>query len=136
MFETGFVRRLVVAACALVAVAGAGCNGDKPTGTVSGTVSYKGAPLASGDVNFLGKNGAAAVGKIDATGAFKIDEPLEADDYRVYFSSPPPEPVAPGTKVAKPKASDLPKKFKDPLSSGVTVSVKAGKNEVSVEFKD
>ena len=136
MYGTGFARR--PAAALLVATLGlaAGCGGGgKPAATVSGTVAYKGTPLTGGEVNFLGKNGAAAVAKIDSAGAFKIDGSLDADDYKVYFSSPPPEPVAPGTKVGKAKA-DLPPKFKDPASSGVVVPVKAGANVIPVEFKD
>jgi len=135
MRQLGFVRRSVPAALALASLLAIGCEGGKPTGTVAGTVKYKGAPLADGDVNFIGKNGAAAVAKIDSSGSFKLEGALDADEYRVYFSSPPPEPAAPGARPAKAKA-DLPAKFKDPASSGVVVPIKSGKNEVTVEFKD
>ena len=90
MRHSGSIRRTTAAALALLSAFALGCDGGKPTGSVSGTVKYKGAPLAEGDVNFLGKNGAAAVAKIDASGSFKIDGPLDADEYRVYFCSPAP----------------------------------------------
>ena len=135
MLHSEFVRRPLAAAFLLASLVALGCEGGKPSGSVSGTVKYKGAPLGEGDVNFLGKNGSAAVARIDASGTFKIEGSLEADEYRVYFSSPPPEPVAPGTRPAKAKA-DLPAKFKDPASSGVVVPIKSGKNDVTIEFKD
>ena len=135
MVHSAIVRRSVAAVLALTSFVVVGCEGGKPAGSVTGTVKYKGAPLSEGDVNFIGKNGAAAIAKIDASGGFKIDGALEADEYRVYFSSPPPEPAAPGTRPARPKA-DLPAKFKDPASSGVVVPIKSGKNDVTIEFKD
>ena len=135
MLHSGFVRRPIVAALALASLVALGCGGGKPSGTVGGTVKSKGATLGEGDVNFIGKNGSAAVAKIDASGAFKIEGSLDADEYRVYFSSPPPEPVAPGAKSARAKA-DLPAKFKDPATSGVVIPIKTGKNDVTIEFKD
>ena len=135
MLHSGFVRRSFATGFALASLVALGCDGGKPTGSVSGTVKYKGSPLGDGAVNFIGKNGSAAVAKIDASGAFKIEGSLDADEYRVYFSSPPPEPVAPGAKPAKAKA-DLPAKFKDPATSGVVIPIKSGKNDVTIEFKD
>jgi hypothetical protein len=135
MHTTRLARRSLAAALLLTSAFAIGCDGGKPTGSVSGTVKYRGALLTEGDVNFLGKNGSAGVAKIDGSGSFKIDGSLEADEYRVYFSSPPPEPVAPGAKPAKAKA-DLPAKFKDPATSGVVVPIKSGKNELTLEFKD
>lgn len=123
-----------VVVCALLA---AGCGkGEKPTGTVAGKVSYKGAPLTAGNINLISSTGAAAMAKIDATGAFKVDGALEAGDYKVYATPPLPEPQAPGTKAAGPPKFDLPQKFRDPASSGVVVTVKAGSNDLPVEFKD
>lgn len=121
----------------VLALALAGCGpGEKPTGTVAGKVSYRGSPVTAGSVNFLSKTGAAAIARVDATGQFKVDGPLEAGEYRVYASAPLPEPQAPGTKATGPPKFDLPAKFRDPASSGVVVTVKAGPNDVPVEFKD
>lgn len=132
MLGTG--RRPAAAAFAFGLVFAIGCGSDKPSGTVSGTVKYKSAPVAGGTVNFLGKNGAAAMAPIDDAGVYKLDGELEAGDYKVYFTPAPPEPVAPGTKQIASKKTDLPPKFKDPQTSGVSVTVKAGSNDVPVEF--
>lgn len=113
-----------------------GCGGEKPTGSVSGTVNYKGAPVTAGTINFLSKTGAGAVAKIDATGHFKMEGELEAGEYKVYATPPLPEPQAPGTKVAAPPKFEVPQKFRDPASSTTTVTVKSGANDIPIEFKD
>ena len=119
------------------ALGASGCgSGEKPTGTVAGKVTYKGSPVTAGNVNLLSKTGAAAIAKIDATGGFKVDGPIEAGEYKVYATPPLPEPQPPGTKQTGPPKFDLPTKFRDPTSSGVVVTVKAGANDIPVEFKD
>jgi hypothetical protein len=135
---TAFTPARVAGGLALVcALLAAGCGkGEKPTGTVAGTVSYKGAPLTAGNINLISPTGAAGMAKIDPTGHFKVDGELEAGEYKVYATPPQPEPHAPGTKAAGPPKFDLPQKYRDPQSSATTVTVKAGANDVSVEFKD
>ena len=114
-----------------------GCSpGEKPTGTVSGTVSYKGAKLTAGNVNLISKGGSAAMAKIDETGHYQVDGAITAGEYTAYASAPLPEPQAPGTKVAPPKKFELPLKFRDPSTSGTTVTVAAGSNDLSIEFRD
>jgi hypothetical protein len=132
MRGSGLVIRVltVIAGCSL-----AGCGSGGGTGTVNGTVKHNGKPVAGGTVNFLGKNGAAAVGKIDAGGAYKIDEPLDVGEYKVYYGAPLPEPAAPGTKAPPKPKDDLPPKHKDP-ATGVAVTVTAGANVIPVQFKD
>lgn len=119
------------------ALLGTGCGkGEKPTGTVAGKVSYKGSPLAAGNINFISATGSAGMAKIDAAGRYKVDGELEAGEYKVFATPPLPEPQPPGTKVAGPPKFDLPPKYRDPQSSGVVVTVKAGENDIPVEFKD
>src|SRR5688572_3197971 len=104
----GFVLVFVLFAC--------GCSSEKPSGKVVGKVTYKGNPVTAGDVNFRSKSGAAAVGRIDASGQFKLDGSLEAGEYQVYATPPLPEPQAPGTKAAAPPKFEVPPKFRDPNS--------------------
>jgi hypothetical protein len=127
-------------ACGLICVAAlvlSGCGqGGKPTGTVSGTVSHKGTPLTSGNVNLISKSGSAAIAKIDEQGRFKVDGAVVAGDYTAYATAPIPEPQAPGSKPAAKTKFELPAKFRDPATSGVTVTVNAGSNDLPIEFKD
>ena len=44
---------------------------------------------------------------------------------------PPPEPVPPGTRPAK-VAPEIPAKFREPTSSGLTFTVKGGQNEYPI----
>jgi len=46
------------------------------SGTVTGTATHNDKPLTGGTVNFISKSGAAAVGTVDATGAYKVDGQL------------------------------------------------------------
>ncbi len=127
------VRTGGLLAAALLA---AGCGaGAKPAGSVAGTVTYNGGPVHSGSLNLISKTGSATLAKIDDGGAFKVDAPVEAGEYKAYVTPPLPEPQAPGTRVAAPKKFEVPPKFQDPATSGVTVVVKAGTNDVTVDFR-
>jgi hypothetical protein len=120
----------------LAATVAVGCGaGGKSSGSVAGTVTYNGSPVHSGSLNLMSKTGTAAQAKIDDGGAFKVDAPLEAGEYKAFVTPPLPEPQAPGTKAAAPKKFEVPPKFQDPGTSGVTVLVKAGTNDVKVEFR-
>jgi hypothetical protein len=119
------------AAAALAAVLGCGSSGP-PTGKVSGTVLLKGKPLTRGTVNFLMKEkGIGAEAPIDATGKYAFATPLVAGTYAVSVTPPPPEPVPPGTRPAK-TAPEIPAKFREPTSSGLSFTVKGGQNEYPI----
>jgi len=126
-----FVKLRFVTIVFLVAVAMiAGCPDKRapkgPTGTVSGTVKYKGAPVTVGSVVFQNpttKNGGAA--SLDSEGKFTISEPMEVGEYNVGF--PPPFPPAPH-EDAKPVASPLPSKYHLPEQGAVKFAIDKGEN--------
>ncbi len=129
--------RIACGLACVVALFAAGCgSGAKPTGTVSGKVTFKGAPLNTGNVNLISKSGTAAMAKIDAAGQYTIDGALAAGEYTAYATPPLPEPQAPGAKRTAPPKFELPTKFRDPATSGTTVTVNAGSNDLTIEFKD
>jgi hypothetical protein len=115
----------------------AGCGGGKkPSGSVSGTVSYKGKPVTDGFINFLDSSrGTAAQGKVDSKGAFTLEGDIEVGTYKVYLQPPLPEQLPPGKVSARPKY-DIPPKFQDPAQTTVTQEVKQGPNTFTIEFKD
>ncbi|MBN9517391.1 hypothetical protein J0H58_02555 [bacterium] len=128
--------RTAAAGWLIAAALAGGCGaGEKQTGTVTGTVAHNGAPVHTGTLNLISKTGAASMAKINDTGAFKLDAPLEAGEYKAYVSPPIPEPQPPGSKAAAPKKFEVPPKFQDPSTSGATVVVKAGANDVKVDFR-
>ena len=128
-------RTLGVALC--VAILGlAGCEAAKPEGTVSGKVTYKGSPLASGTVNFHASDkGTASQANLDSNGAFKLPGTLPAGNYKVFVLPPVPQQLPPGT--AQPKVDfNLPPKFQDLGQTPVTKEVKAGSNEFTIDLAD
>ena len=120
----------------VLGLTGTGCNREKATGKVTGKVTYNGNPVTSGNVNFISAKGVAASSKIDAFGGFEIESPIVAGEYQVFVSPPTPEPVAPGAKVESLPRFTVPNRFREPASSGVTVVLKRGKNDVPVELRD
>jgi hypothetical protein len=112
----------------------AGCTG-KPTGVVSGTVKYKGAPVTAGVVYFYDPTtGQAAPGQLDDSGNFKLDAPLLAGTYKVYLNPPIPEQLPPGQAPKKAPRFDLPPKYQDPAQTPVSKEVKAGANTIPIDL--
>jgi len=111
-----------------------GCGG-KPAGTVSGTVKYKGNPVASGSVNFYdGKTGNASQATLNESGKFTFPGTLAAGTYKVYVSPPVPEQLPPGQAPKKLKF-DLPPKYQDPAQTPVSKEVKAGPNDITIDLE-
>ncbi len=117
-----------------LALLAGGC-GPGEADEVTGAVTYNGKPVEAGVLSLRSATGAAASGKI-AAGRYTIAGPLASGEYAAYVTPPPPEPQPPGKAVAKAAPSALPARFRDPLTSGSTVRLKAGKNDAPVEFKD
>jgi hypothetical protein len=139
----------------------AGCTGDtgskdrRPTKKVTVTVLYKGSPVEGATVTFISQEAGAppAFGKTDKDGKAKMKTYVEGDgavlgQHKVLIdksetvggapavdqSSPnyvPPENVPP------PKVKYLiPQKYSIPGTSGLTVEVKNGPNEITFDLKD
>lgn len=113
-----------------------GCGaGQKPTGTVNGKVTYNGGPVKSGSVNLISTTGSADMAELDENGTFKMG-PIEAGDYKVYIMPPIPKQLPPGSKAPPPPAKfEIPKKFQDPGSTTLTLTVKSGQNDVTIDVK-
>lgn len=121
----------------VLAAVGCGSGTNRaPTGQVAGKVTYKGQPLPAGDVNLYSKErGVGAIGKLESTGTFSISGPVEVGTYAVYVVPPSPGPPEPG-KVAPKVTSNIPKKAQDAATSGLSVTVKEGKNDFTIDVLD
>ena len=134
-----------VAAVGLAAALAAltGCQ-DSNKSTVTGKVTYKGAPVTGGQITLTPKtaNGAAPAIPIKPDGTFSVSD-IPPGDYGVAVStdgvpdaapaggtsrSPVPEGAAQGTKVV------IPDKFKNAQSSGITWTVKGGKQDLPIDL--
>jgi hypothetical protein len=112
------------------------CAGE-PTGGVSGKVTYKGAPVTAGSISLhMASKGVAQDAKLDGSGTFVMVQPLPAGTYDVSYVPPTPEPTDPAKGPPRPLTSIVPKRYNDPKTSGISVEVKGGTNEIPIEFKD
>lgn len=139
---------ILAAAAALFAVFGCGSS----TGTISGTVSYEGAPLKGGHVIFLvggksfnadiGEDGGYSVSNVPAGEAkISVDTMSLARVGQIKFKNTPPEgaKAPPGYKMADPEEASrryvaIPKKFADPEQSGLKLTIKGGKQTYEIKL--
>lgn len=129
---------LTAAALVVLLVGCGGPKGDKNVGTVSGQVTHHGGkPLTDAVITFYApKQGTSGFAPLGGDGKYRIETPLKAGDYQVCVA--PPEAVDPADGSPPPKPvqnADIPAKYRDYRTSGLTTTVKAGANEYNVELK-
>jgi len=112
------------------------CNSSDPRGSVIGKVTYNGESIDGGELNIISKAGVAATSKIDAAGAYRIEGALKPGEYSVYVNPPMPPQLPPGTPIPPAPEFKVPARFRDPRLSGVTITIKPGKNDIPVQFQD
>jgi hypothetical protein len=139
---------LSVACCWLV-----GCGGSKqgqlPTAQVAGQVTYRGAPLARGEIKFIpvqtGGGARVAYGTLDGQGRYRLGTYGQADgailgDYQVTVESRDEisaDAAQHATKYDLVRAKLLiPQRYADPGRSGLTAHVTAESNTVDFDLKD
>ena len=152
--------RLASAVClalCMMMIAG-GCRGGKKLKEhteVSGTVRFNGTPLTGGRIGFFSAEGDPGTNaKIDLDGRYTIQAPV--GDVTITVDNSMLKPGAAkggGQRVGKqqgagprPGGEDpteikgtyvpIPETYKDPKNSGLTYTVKKGKNEHDVELTD
>lgn len=117
----------------------AGCSNQAkedvgPTGTVTGEVTLKGAPLTEGRLNFANvQGGAGSSGALTEGGKYTLDEPLPVGEYDVFISFEfSPEALKSGmSDVLK----TIPKKYRSAKNSKLKASVKEGENKHDFSLK-
>ena len=126
-------RRTMVAGMFVLLLVGCG----EPVASISGKATFKGAPVAVGAVSFhMRSKGIAQNGKLAADGAFAMEAPMPPGTYQVYYVPPippPPGSAKAGAPIAK---SPVPGKYHGLVTSGLSFEVKAGKNDILIDFKD
>ncbi len=118
----------------------AGCSGGSdqtPSGSVSGKVSLKGAPVAAGRVNFLGK-GAGASADLKPDGTYQLEGRLPVGDYAVSITAAGLGDQPPSEDPQKDQAAqlNLPKKYQSESTSGLTVKVVQGSNSFPFDLTE
>ena len=125
------VPRIAFGAVLLTLLSAVGCGGGPvllPTATVSGKVTFEGAPVTEGEVNFASSDGYAATVPLDSSGSFSI-ESLEVGSYTVFVTPPSPT-EAPGSEpdeTSEPKQYDnIPQGYRQQTTSDLVAEVKEG----------
>jgi hypothetical protein len=134
----------------------AGCG--KSTGTVSGKVLYKNAPLKGGKVIYFLENNQTAVSEIQEDGTYKLDKPIPTGTAKVAVitSSLRPQPSGPGgaprykppADMAHPESftsgdagasakryTAIPMKYETPDQSGLQYTIKTGANDIEIKLE-
>jgi hypothetical protein len=131
------------------------CSGDfdyGPTGTISGKLTLEGKPLPAGSsaVFMEPKAGYLAFGLTDAEGNYKVttwnDGNMPIGTYRVMVHPPAPandsetasaeEILAnPEKYKARPVKTDIPKKYREVSTSGLSFEIKKGENTIDIDLK-
>ena len=132
-----FVKSFLVFAILFTVTMTGGCTDRRQpkgeTGTVSGTVKYKGQPVTVGFIMFQDqvtkKGGSAPLG---ADGTYTISVPIEVGEYNVAF--PPPNPPAP-LEEKEPEVSPIPQKYHIPEQATIKFTVVKGENTADFDLE-
>ncbi|HMO83596.1 MAG TPA: hypothetical protein PKC18_01615 [Lacipirellulaceae bacterium] len=127
----------------LVTAALCGCGGQESS-QIRGSIAFQGRPLPGGAVNFhCRENGAAITARIDERGQFEANGAFIPGDYVVYVTPPTPAmPIAEDTSSTRPLRLNLssfpkiPVKFRSQITSDLTVQIKSGDNDLTLEIPE
>jgi len=123
----------------------------RPTGVVTGRVTFRGKPVYTGSVIIVGKDGVAATGPIETDGSFTVAKApvgevsigvVSKDPvylHRVGIIKRSREPVKASALTAAPydrkKWFPIPKEYEEPVRSGLTFTVTKGENSFNIDLK-
>jgi hypothetical protein len=126
------VRRLLLVVLIAVLVGAVGCG--KPTGTVSGKVTFKGQPVSFGTIALLSEDGQVVSAMLEPDGGYTVGKVPVGPARITVQSMPPPPPIRPlddkmGEKMpamGERKFVPIPKRYLDAEKGGLTYTVKEG----------
>lgn len=137
--------RKAIACWALAAVllAAAGCS--RPTGTVSGKVTFEDQPLPAGSVSFVHEDGTTVSGSIQQ-GNYSIDKVPTGPCTVVVVSLPPPRSMwnpqqkqmvggDAGSSGKLRKGIAIPSRYGDPKQSDLHYEVTSGRQNYPIDLK-
>lgn len=144
MFTWSFglrLREFIVLSAVVTLVLGLmGCGPNKPLeGQLLGVVTYQGQPVTNMEVVFeMPSEGIGVATLTDTEGKFIVANLLPVGTYRVAVRPPdevppPPDAKTPQKKKERPR---LPQKSLQTTTSGLTITVVEGENDVKLELKD
>ena len=132
------VRLLALVAVAVMAAAG--CSGGVGKVTVQGTISYKGQPLRSGLLKFVGPGATYSAASIQPDGKFIITDVVPGE-VKVGVMETPRGSGAPSSNDQKtssrppPPPVSLPEKYRNPETSGLTYTITPSTTELTIDIQ-
>ena len=114
---------------------------EGPTGSAKAKVSYQGKAITTGTLSLDSGKGFVASAPASPDGTFALKGPtgeqVPAGSYKVGITPPPnPPPAAGATSMPPPpKIEGLPEKFYNSGTSGVTVEIKAGSQDLDIKLE-
>lgn len=135
---SGRVQALGIAVFVAALISGCGSGAiELPTGQVSGTITFEGAPVTEGFVNLISaESGRAATLPLGPGGKFAFEEPVVIGPYAVFIT--PPEGAPPTLENQSPKQpnpKNIPKKYRSDATTEFKVEVKEGENDFPLDMK-
>ncbi|AWM41383.1 hypothetical protein GobsT_75820 [Gemmata obscuriglobus] len=127
-------RALALGALACLVVTGCS-KGEIKKQTIEGTITYKGAPLQSGILRFVGAGGAFATAPIHSDGTFTITDVVPGEIQVGIMEGPRSSSSSDGKGAAAPKTAPLPAKYKDPEHSGLKYTIDENTKKLNIELK-
>jgi hypothetical protein len=126
-----------------------GCGGNgASTATVTGTVTYRGAPVPAGRVSFYGPNDQVASAILNEDGSYEAQNvPLGSVKVAVSTPLPPPPEIQKAAKEGKRRFGKgnliqapanvvtIPPKYNDPAKSGLRVTVTPDAQPFLIDLK-
>ena len=144
MTRANLLNNLLAGLGLCLVTAGAGCGPGK--GDMSGTVTFKGKPVTSGTVDFLGSDGIHHYAAIEGDGTYSI-KGVPGGAAKVGVYSPDPSDTAALSRGGSGKPSraaqnpgsragwfSIPDKYGDPAASGLTFTIKRGPNTYNIDL--
>ena len=127
------MQRLFIACSPIALMVLIGCGGGDGGATVQGKITYQGAPVTSGIINFKGAQAQPLGGGIRPDGSYEFV--LPPGDYQVRIDAPPviPSGLKEGDPIPKLGPRLAPEKFADFNSSGLTLTV-TGESPQTADF--
>lgn len=126
---------LPILVAVIVAVAGCSSGGVKKV-TVSGTVSYKGQPVRSGILQFVGPEGAYSAANIQSDGSFTITDVVPGEVKVGVMEAPGGSGSSSGEKGRPaPKPVDLPDKYRSPETSGLKYTITPDTRQLDIKIE-
>jgi hypothetical protein len=133
------VRTLLALSLALAILAGCSKSGGLKTAPVAGKVTFKGKPVPNGTVMFVPGEGPAATGEIDKDGNYRLSTYGNGDgavlgNHKVSITALAEIGTALPEQRNPTPPSLLPAKYLSHETSGLTIEVKDGNNDVNFEL--